>query len=111
MAHYDDLDTKQIWTVGLVSAVLTGVTILAVQVLYFALLNSFESSKLADTEYTSSIQHIALQKQRLASYGVDPETKKFHMPIDRAMKLFVQEQAETEKVDEKVANTEEGASA
>ena len=37
MASYDDLDVKRIFTVGVGSIVVTAVTALAVQVLYYAL--------------------------------------------------------------------------
>ena len=43
MASYDDLDTKSIFTVGILSIVVTAVTALAVQVVYYSL----EQSQLA----------------------------------------------------------------
>lgn len=90
MAHYDDLNTKQIWIVGLVSTVLTGVTILAVQVLYFALLTSFEESRLATSEYTSSTAALAEQDQSLNSYSRNPENNRISIPIDRAMNIVIE---------------------
>lgn len=94
MAHYDDLNTKQIWVVGIISAVLTGVTILAVQVLYYAMLESFEAEVLAKSEYVSSIKHIEDQRAQLGSYGVrvDEETqaKTYQIPIERAIDLLME---------------------
>lgn len=90
MASYDDLNTRQIWIVGVISAVLTAVTILAVQVLYFALLNWHEEAKLAGAEYTQSIAHIQQQEEALSQYGRNPETKAIMIPIDRAMELVAE---------------------
>ena len=54
MAQYDDLNTRQIWIVGIISAVLTGITVLAVQVLYYAMLG-IQQDNMAEAEYTTSI--------------------------------------------------------
>lgn len=94
MASYDDLNTRQIWIVGVISAVLTAVTILAVQVLYFALLNWHEEAKLAGAEYTQSITHIQEQEVALGQYGRDPETGSIQIPIDRAMELVAERSKE-----------------
>jgi len=90
MASYDDLNTRQIWIVGIISAALTAVTILAVQVLYFALLNWHEEAKLADAEYTQSIAHIREQEMTLEEYGRDPETGSIRIPIGRAIELVAE---------------------
>ena len=102
MAAYDDLDTRQIWVVGIISAVLTAVTILAVQVLYYALLNWHDEAKLAGSEYTQSIDHIEKQELSLSEYGRAKEGQ-ILIPIDRAMEL-VAERSTSEAVEAKSDN-------
>jgi hypothetical protein len=87
MAQYDDLNTRQIWIVGIISAVLTAVTILAVQVLYFALLNWHDEAKLADAEYFQSISHIQQQERGMQIYGRNAESGAYEIPISVAMEL------------------------
>ena len=106
MASYDDLNTRQIWIVGVISAVLTAVTILAVQVLYFALLNWHEEAKLAGAEYTQSIAHIEQQNEALMQYGRNAETGGYMIPIDRAMELVAERSGSDEQ---KTPPTEEKA--
>lgn len=108
MASYDDLNTRQIWIVGVISAVLIAVTILAVQVLYFALLNWHEEAKLAGAEYNQSIDHIQEQELSLEQYGRDPETGSILIPIGRAMELVAERSIAEEQseppITEKVTN-------
>ena len=92
MAAYDDLDTRQIWVVGIISAVLTAVMILAVQVLYYALLNWHDEAKLAGSEYMQSIEHIETQQLSLAGYGRATEGQ-ILIPIYRAMELVAERSA------------------
>lgn len=94
MAQYDDLNSRQIWVVGIVSAALTAITIFAVQVLYFALLDRHNEVKLRNSEYTISNGYLAEQNAELNSYGRDDETGAVRIPIQRAMELVVQRQAQ-----------------
>jgi hypothetical protein len=98
MASYDDLNTRQIWIVGTISAVLTGVTILAVQVLYFALLNWHDETKLAGSEYAQSIEQVEAQTVSLTMYGRGAEGQ-IVIPIDRAMELVVERSNVAEAAD------------
>jgi flagellar biosynthesis/type III secretory pathway M-ring protein FliF/YscJ len=100
MARYDDLNTKQIWVVGLVSALLTAITILAVQVLYYAMLGSHEARVLAGAEYTSSKQAIEEQLNEINSYGRDSDTGTVQIPIDRAIELMIEQHAAAPAADE-----------
>lgn len=104
MASYDDLNTRQIWIVGTISAVLTAVTILAVQVLYFALLNWHDESKLAGAEYAQSSEQIDAQTASLTNYGRGTEGQ-IVIPIDRAMQLVVERSEQSDVNDQK--STEE----
>ncbi len=89
MAQYDDLNTRQIWIVGIVSAVITGVTILAVQVLYYALRNSHEAASSEQAEYTQSVAYIGKQTAELHQYGRDKETGNIQIPIDQAFNVIL----------------------
>lgn len=95
MAQYDDLNARQIWAVGIVSAALTAVTILAVQVLYYALLNRHNDVKLAGSEYTASNAYLAAEAEQISRYGRNPETGAVQIPIDRAMTLVVERKSES----------------
>lgn len=100
MAQYDDLNTNQIWIVGIVSALLTAITILAVQVLYFAMLGRHEASEMAGAEYTSSREAIQQQVEEINSYGRNAETGAYEIPIDRAMELMLERAAVAQPADE-----------
>lgn len=95
MAQYDDLNSRQIWAVGIVSAALTAVTILAVQVLYYALLNRHNDVKQGESEYRVSNGYLAAEAAEINRYGRDAETGAVRIPIDRAMKLVVERKAES----------------
>jgi hypothetical protein len=89
MAQYDDLNTRQIWIVGIASAVLTGVSILAVQVLYYAFQTQHEASMSQQSEYVQSVSYIAGQQERLTKYGRDKDTGAIHIPIQQAFDLII----------------------
>lgn len=93
MAQYDDLNTKQIWIVGAISAVLTGITILAVQVLFYAMQGSHDAS-MSSAEYTSSVEAIDAQLREIDSYGYNEETKAYEIPINKAMDKMIQSSKE-----------------
>jgi hypothetical protein len=100
MAHYDDLDNKQIFMVGAVSAVLTLVTILAVQVLYYAMVRRHVTAQDVEAEFLESRQIVAAQRDRLNQYGRHPQTGNLLIPIDRAISLVVEEQRPPEDNDQ-----------
>ena len=89
MAAYDDLNIKRIFTVGIISIVVTAVTALAVQVMYFSLAQW-------QTEATSELsdyrrQNLILNEQagEISEYGVDEETGNITIPIEQAIELVV----------------------
>lgn len=94
MAQYDDLNTRQIWIAGIVSAVLTGVTVLAVQVLYYALQSRHEAAMSLQSEYTQSVSYIAGQQERLTKYGRNAETGAIYIPINQAFEIVLKKSAE-----------------
>lgn len=97
MAAYDDLNVKRIFIVGIASIVVTAVTALAVQVLYYYL----EDVQLARTSENSSYtrQNNALKAQTediSKPEGVDTETGNLVIPIESAMSVIISE-SETRK--------------
>lgn len=89
MASYDDLNTKRIFTVGILSVVVTAVTALAVQVVYFALLQWQEQIVTESSDYRRQNEVLAAQQAEVSSYGVDAETGNFTIPIEKSMELMV----------------------
>ncbi len=102
MASYDDLNTKRIFTVGILSVVVTAVTALAVQVVYYALAQSLEESKSVLGSYHRQDEYLENQTEQISRYGVDPDTGSITIPIDRAMQLMV-----SDNVDEKPSKSDE----
>ena len=95
MAAYDDLNVKRIFTVGIASVAVTLVTALAVQVLYYWLVEWQDSETRAASNYERQIGILAEQKAEISNYGVNEETGNIVIPIDKAIELFVSEKAET----------------
>lgn len=91
MAAYDDLDVKRIFAVGIFSIVITAVTALAVQVLYFALVQWQDSETKAASNYTRQNLILNEQQAEISTYGVDSETGNIVIPIDEAIRLMVSE--------------------
>lgn len=93
MAAYDDLDVKRIFVVGISSVVVTAVTALAVQVLYYSLVQWQDAETAAESNYQRQNQILMEQTQQISNYGVDPETGKIVIPIDKAIELMVGEKS------------------
>ena len=89
MASYDDLNTNRIFTVGILSVVVTAVTALAVQVVYFALLQWQEQIVTESSDYRRQNEVLEAQQAEVSSYGVDPETGNYTIPIEKSMELMV----------------------
>ena len=91
MAAYDDLDVRKIFIVGIGSVVVTAVTALAVQVLYYSLAEwqNAETQKASDYRRQNTI--LADQTEQISTYGVDQETGFITIPIEEAIKLVVEE--------------------
>ncbi|MEL6109999.1 MAG: hypothetical protein AAFU85_28640 [Planctomycetota bacterium] len=84
-AKYDDLDTRQIFVIGISSIVVTLVTILAVQYVYFVLVNGHESKLQAQSSYSRQNKILDEQFQSVSGYGADPSTGNITIPITEAM--------------------------
>ena len=97
MAAYDDLNVKRIFTVGVISVVLTAVTGLAVQVLYFWLVQWQDAETKAASNYQRQNRILEEQKQQISTYGVDEESGNITIPIKKAMELVVAERAKSAK--------------
>ena len=106
MAQYDDLNVSRIFTVGVISVVVTAVTALAVQVFYFSISQWHLEAKGAMGSYQRQNEVLNQQAERISVYGVDEETGKITIPIDKAMELVVAESKEDEskEADKKASN-------
>ena len=88
MASYDDLNNRQIFTVAILSAALTFITILACQVVYFALAERQEEEKLKQGQYTQGNSVLTSQSDSLNHYGVNEDTGQIQVPVDVVMSQF-----------------------
>jgi len=100
MAAYDDLDVKRIFVVGIFSIVITAVTALAVQVLYYAMVQWQDSETKAASNYKRQKAILAEQEAEISNYGVDADTGNIVIPIDDAIRLMVNETSETNSSEE-----------
>ena len=91
MADYDDLDTKRIFTVGILSIVVTAVTALAVQVVYYSLEHSQKAEKTAQSNYGRQNRILQAQSAEISEYGVDETTGNYTIPVSDAMDLMLAE--------------------
>jgi len=94
MAAYDDLDVKRIFAVGTISLVLLGVSALAVQVLYYALVQWQETETKEASNYARQNRILEEQAEEISSYGVDEMTGKIVIPVHEAMEMMVSESSE-----------------
>lgn len=94
MAQYDDLPIKRITVVGLLSIVITFITVLGVQVLYFGMQSYVDDAKLASSHYGDSIAALESQSAKLESYGVDEQTGNITIPVKEAMKKVISSSSE-----------------
>lgn len=91
MPAYDDLNIKRIFNVGVASVVITAVTALAVQVLYYSLLQWQQAETQAASDYRRENRILEEQQQSISTYGVDEETGNITIPIDIAIEQMVGE--------------------
>jgi hypothetical protein len=96
MAAYDDLNAKRIFVVGIASVVVTAVTALAVQVLYY----SMAQRQKLDTQAASSFgrQKAVLEQQleQISNYGVDENTGNIVIPVEKAIETMVADYSEND---------------
>ena len=86
MAAYDDLNGKRIATISVISILVTAVTVLAVQVLYFAMAGYVDDQKVRSANYGRQNRVLADQAEEISKYGVDAETGKITVPVGDVMK-------------------------
>jgi hypothetical protein len=102
MAQYDDLNVSRITVVGVISVVVTAVTALAVQVLFYALAESQDAIKSAASDYRRENGVLSEQAQEISAYGVDSQTARITIPIEKAMEVVI---AESQKNDSSKSKT------
>lgn len=91
MAAYDDLNVRRIFTVGIISIVVTAVTALAVQVLYYSMVQWQQADTAAQSDYRRQNRILKEQTDQISSYDVDAETGNVTIPIEDAIQLMVNE--------------------
>ena len=88
MAAYDDLDVKRIFVVGIASVVVTAVTALSVQVVYYAMAQQQKTETAAASNYARQLSILKEQKDEISTYGVDELTGKLVIPVDDAIEII-----------------------
>jgi len=92
MARYDDLHTGTITLVGIVSAALTFVIIVAAQVLYYQFQAIEHQRKVVDAPLVLTNEMIEEQQTELNTYSwVDREKGAVSIPIEKAMSEVLEE--------------------
>ncbi|MAI34829.1 MAG: hypothetical protein L7W43_10110 [Rubripirellula sp.] len=92
MAAYDDLNVKRIFIVGIASVVVTAVTVLAVQVLYYYLDDVQQARTSENSRYTRQNDKLKKQTAEITrDQGVDAETGNLVIPIETAMSVIISE--------------------
>ena len=89
MAAYDDLNTNRILGVGIISIVVTAVSALAVQVVYYALLQWQHEHVIESSDYRRQNKVHATQAAEVSTYGVDPDTGNYTIPVEKSMELML----------------------
>jgi cell division protein FtsX len=96
MAAYDDLNVQRIFAVGFLSVFVLAVTTLAVQVMYYAMLDIQKAETSAASDYRRQNQILDQQTAEISNYGVNPDTGNVVIPIDQAIELMVKETAKND---------------
>ena len=91
MAAYDDLNTNRIFVAGIISIVVTAVTALAVQVVYYSMLQWQHEKITASGSYGRENGILDKQTAEISQYGVDPTTGNYTIPIEKSMELMLAE--------------------
>ena len=90
--RYDDPDVPASAVVGVVSAILLFVVVVALQALFFRMQEGERSRKVYEQPYEALQKLDADQLGTLTSYGwVDQQQGVTRIPIERAMQLIVDE--------------------
>ena len=88
MAQYDDLNVPRIALVGVISVIVTAVTALAVQVLFYAMAQRVDAAKAEASQYRRQIEFLGRQREQISTYGVDPDTGSVTIPVTAAFELL-----------------------
>lgn len=88
MAQYDDLNVPRIALVGVISVIVTAVTALAVQVLFYAMAQRVDAAKAEASQYRRQIEFLERQREQISSYGVDPDTGNVTIPVTAAFEVL-----------------------
>ena len=107
MAAYDDLDVKRIFSVGILSIVVTAVTALAVQVVYYHLVQVQTAETAAASDYTRQNAILKQQQDEIATYDVDQQTGNIIIPIDKAIELMVGDRGSKSPSDDSQASEDQ----
>lgn len=91
MAAYDDLNSKRIFLVGIAAIVVTAVTALAVQVLYYAMAQRQQRQTQEASSYARQNAILEQQLQQVSTFGVDETTGNIVIPVDKAIEMMVSE--------------------
>ncbi len=86
MATYDDLNVPRIAVISVLSVVTTAVTILAIQVLYYAMAQYVENQKIEQATYARSQAVLTQQAEEVSSFGVDESTGNITVPVDSVIR-------------------------
>lgn len=91
MAAYDDLNGKRITAISVISILVTAVTVLAVQVLYYAMAGFVDEQKVRSASYARQNRILEDQAKEVSSYGIDKETGNVTVPVSEIMKKMVEQ--------------------
>jgi cell division protein FtsX len=91
MAAYDDLNVKRIFVVGIASVVVTAVTALAVQVLYYTMAQAQTAETQAESNYDRQNAYLQGQVDQVSTYGVDEATGNIVIPVEKAIEQMLEE--------------------
>lgn len=95
MVEQDNLDVPMIVTAGIVSILLTVVSIVGVQALYANFASAETTRKVTTAPTLESNSKLAEQDAKLSQYAwTNREKGQVVIPIDRAMSLIVKEASE-----------------
>ena len=106
MAAYDDLNVKRIFVVGIASVVVTAVTALAVQVLYYSMAQWQQSETQAASNYTRQNEILQQQRDQISVYGVDEATGNIVIPVEKAIERMLDQKPKT---DSNASNSDKGS--
>ncbi|HKX46497.1 MAG TPA: hypothetical protein VJP77_07330 [Planctomycetota bacterium] len=86
-AARDTTPASRLALIGTVGVVITIVTVLLLQVLYYRGENAQFRSKVVEVPYHEAVEVLGAQRAELAGYGwVDREAGTVHVPIEDAMR-------------------------